>query len=187
MFKIKSLTLLVIMTGVFFSSSVFAKGGTVVQSYKDAMRNDMYEPGFHKKSNNNTQSAPLPPAPPVIAVADPNEEEPADYNKEMASGLFTDETATPVNIELIEKSSDVSAKAGQVLEVSISEEGDAKWSFSNEFKNLSITNDYNFNGKRIITFDTISAGEEKIYFDSMITNGENVEVLESRVLNVKVN
>lgn len=185
MFKIKSLTLLVIMMSIFFSSSVFAKGGTVVQSYKDAMRNDMYEPGFHKKDN--SQPAPLPPAPPVIAVADPNEEEPVDYNKEMASGLFTDETATPVNIELIEKSSDVNTKAGQVLEVSISEEGNAKWSFSNEFKNLSITNDYNFNGKRIITFDTISAGEEKIYFDSIITDGESIEVLESRVLNVKVN
>lgn len=186
MFKIKSLTLLVIMMGVFFSFSVFAKGGTVVQSYKDAMRNDMYEPGFHKKDNNNSQPAQLPPAPPVIAVTDPNEEL-TDINEEMARGLFTDDTATPVNIELIEKSSDVNAKAGQVLEVSISEEGDAKWSFSNDFTNLSLTNDYNFNGKKIMTFDTISAGEEKIYFDSIITDGENVEVLESRVLNIIVN
>lgn len=185
MTKIKLFTLFALFVCCMPISNVLAKSNTVVQSYSKAMRNDMYEPGFHKntKKNKTQHNAAQPETPAVIAVSDP-EEVPVDYNKEIASSIFTDETATPVSIELTEKSTDTKVKIGQSLEVMLPEDGAAKWVFDNNFQNIELVNDYNFDGKRILNFEIKQKGVEKIYFDYLLTEGDNIKVIESRVLNI---
>lgn len=187
MTKIKLFTLFALFAFVMPMSNATAKSNTIVQSYSKAMRNDMYEPGFHKNTKKNKAERNTPQVqsttPPVIAVADP-EEKPINFNKELASSIFTEETAEPISLELSAPSTDLKIKVGQPLEIILPEDGNAKWVYENNFKNVQLTNDYYFDGKKILNFEIINKGEEKIYFDSFMDDGGNIKVIESRVLNI---
>lgn len=187
MTKIKLFTLFALLVCLLPFSNVLANSNTIVQSYSKAMRNDMYEPGFHKNTKKTKVQRNVPPAqpiaPPVIAVSDP-EEKPINFNKELASSIFTEETAEPISMELTAPSTDLKIKIGQPLEIILPEDGNAKWVYENSFKNVQLTNDYYFDGKKILNFEIINKGEEKIYFDSFVDDGGNIKVIESRVLNI---
>lgn len=162
-----------------------ARQNIVVQSYKDVMDNNMFEPGFNSAGYDAHMKAKAKQedTEPVIAVSDPNEK-PKDYNKEMADSLFAAPDLSPLIIEIVEKQNQVKVNIGQPLQIVLTEDGAAKWHCEKNLKHIEITEDYAFQGQRILNAVVKDKGKEKIYFDLIDDSNGTITVIESRILNI---
>lgn len=166
------------------SEAKVAKHNIIVQNYKDIQKYQMYEPGFAQggykaRIKQNKQE-------PVIAIT-PEDEKPAeDYNENIAAELFKKDMS-PITIEILEAKNKVKLNVGQPLQVILPEEENAttQWYYGgNEFKHIKITEDYHYNGQRIININVFEAGKEQVFFDLIEENDGKINVLGSRVLNI---
>lgn len=164
-----------------FSEAKTAKHNIVVQSYKDIEKNQMYEPGFVQggykaQAKQNKRE-------PVIATIAENEKPAEDYNENIAAELFKKDMS-PITIEIKEAKNKVKLNVGQPLQVILSEDNGQWYPGGNEFKHIKITEDYHYNGQRIINISVFEAGKEQVFFDLIEENNGKINVLGSRVLSI---
>lgn len=157
------------------------KHNIVVQSYKDVQKNQMYEPGFAQrgqqiKVKQNEQE-------PVIATIAEDEKPAEDYNENIAAELFKKDMS-PITIEIKEAKNKVRLNVGQPLQVILSEDNGQWYSGGNELKHIKITEDYHYNGQRIINISVFEPGKEQVFFDLIEENDGKINVLCSRVLSI---
>ena len=163
------------------SEAKTAKHNIVVQSYKDVEKNQMYEPGFvqggyQARIKQNKQES-------VIATIAEDEKPAEDYNENIAAELFKKDMS-PVTIEIVKAKNKVKLNVGQPLQVILPEDNGQWYSGGNEFKHIKITEDYHYNGPRIINISVFEAGKEQVFFDLIEENDGKINVLGSRVLNI---
>lgn len=147
------------------------------------------EPDYSSPVENNQLGGPTGP---VIAVPSDNSNS-KDYNAEIANHLFgnqgtdtKDESKELYIIYFDTSSKSIVLTPGRLVEVHFFAPKGVLWNFEKSSKIFEFKNQRQEKDIFILTYQAVKAGNEKLYFDAMEYNNDQVNVLESKVLNIKV-
>ncbi len=147
------------------------------------------EPDYSSSVDNNQLGG---PSGPVIAV--PSNTGPAkDYNVDIANHLFgnqnnesKDENTEPYAVYFDGSSKSIVLTPNRIVEIYLSAPQGVLWNYEKSSKIFKYTNQRQEKDVFILTYQATQAGDEKLYFDAMEYKNDQVNVLESKVLNIKV-
>lgn len=131
--------------------------------------------------NNMTQG----PDGPVIAVG--SGDSAVDYEA-IADHLFGegDDENLPYVVTFPDSKKSIIMPLQKIVEVKLKTGKNIKWNYDPEPKNLKFIRETREGNVLTLVYEAVVPGKEKLYFDSLKIEGDKVDVIESKVLNVRV-
>lgn len=188
----------------------------IFQSSDVALRNGMYETGYKERKarekaqkeakeaeqskqiifNEPDYSSPVEnnhigdTSGPLIAVPS-GESDSKDYNAEIANHLFGNQDVKEESNELYiiyfnTPSKSIVLTPERVVEIHFFAPSGILWHFEKSSEIFKFVNQRQEKDIFILTYQAVKPGDEKLYFDAMEYKNDQVNVLESKVLNIKV-
>ncbi len=212
MFRNLKIITAIMLLSIFFP---YKSRAVVVQDASVALTNGMYETGYLEKrkqriareKQQQTASQPIMyaepdysdpvknnmlegPSKPVIAVSSEDDAPAIDYNNAIAKHLFgteeVEEDTGPYVVQFTGTSENAVVEQGQQVEIQLQAPKGVLWHYEKASPILKYLDQKQEDDVLILTYQAEKTGTEKLYFDSMEYNDGVVNVLESKILNVKV-
>lgn len=186
----------------------------VVQDATVVLKNGMWETGYQERKqqrkvqrnkNENPASITFPepdysspvkndklegPTRPVIAVSSEDDAPAIDYNDAIAKHLFgtpdADEDEGAYVVRFSGTAENAIVEQGRQIEIKLNAPEGVLWHYEKSSPLLKYLDQKQEDGVLTLFYQAEKTGTEKFYFDSMEYKDGSVNVLESKILNVKV-
>lgn len=211
MFKNLKMITATLLLSMFFP---YASKAVVIQDASVALTNGMWEPGYQERRqksnvrrNKIENQAPVTfaepdysspvkndmlegPSKPVIAVSSEDDAPAIDYNDAIAKHLFgaqeVEEDEEPYVVRFAGTSENAVVDQGRQIEIRLEAPEGVLWHYEKSSPVLKYLDQKQEDGVLTLVYQAEKPGTEKFYFDSMEHKDSSVNVLESKILNVKV-
>ncbi len=211
MFKRLKITAVMLFLSISFP---YRSEAVVVQEASVALKNGMWETGYMERKqkqnvrrNKNENSAPITftepdysspvkndmvdgPSRPVIAVSSEDDAPAIDYNDAIAKHLFgtadDEEEEGAYLVQFAKAAENAIVDQGRQVEVQLPAPEGVLWHYEKSSPILKYLDQKQEDGILTLVYQAEKTGTEKFYFDSMEYKDGSVNVLESKILNVKV-